>query len=971
MKFRNFAALAAALALSFAVVQPAFAQAPEYADQSWLDPAIPADVAAAFPATAESDLPFDTDYRVGRLANGMRYIIRHNATPPEQGMVQLWVDMGSTAENADEQGYAHFIEHMAFNGSTHIPEGEMVRLLEREGLAFGADTNASTGFDTTLYRLDLPRNDPALLGTALMLMREVASEVSFNDEAVQREKGIILSERRVRDTFQLRSTIENLGFLYPGSRISERLPIGTVETIEAADGAALRALYQRYYRPENMAIVVVGDYDADAVLAAIQERFGDWQGQPRQAPPAMGPVAFDHAGATDIYLDPALAEEVTVALNGPWLGGTDTVAARRQRVLQQIGYGIVNRRLQRLARLEDPPFRGAGLGTSEFFQEGRTTNLIALSADGDWQRALAAAQTEYRRALEFGFTQAEVAEQVANLRQAIESNAAGAATRDNADFVTGAITLLRDGQVPTTPASALERWREHEPLITPDAVLAALRADAIPLDGSPLGPLIRFEGRTAPEGGEAALRAAWDQGMQVALEAGDTSASAEFAYTDFGTPGAVVSDTVEPQLGIREVRFANGVMLNLKRTDLEADRVLVQLNIDGGDLLDTAENPLATAMTSSLPTGGLGAHTLDELQTVLAGRQVALNVSSTDETFRLSAVTTPRDLELQLQLMTAAIADPAFRSTGEAQYRRSVENWFAQRYATPAAALGSEVGAIMSDNDPRFSLQPREAYLGLTFAGLRDAILDRWQGGALELAVVGDIDEDATVALVAQTLGTLPQREADFGTYALARQRGFTANRGVHVIHHDGQPNQAMVVMAWPTRDDADPVADLQLELLERVMQVQLTDTLREELGQTYSPSADADQSRTYPGYGTFDISAQVDTSQVDATREAMLATIAAMRSEPVSEDLVLRARAPLLEAYANALDSNGGWMGLVDRAQTEADRIDRFQAGAERLQAITPADLQALAQRYLDPAERLELDVLPRAAEDAAQQGG
>ena len=196
----------------------------------------------------ESDLPPDPGYRFGRLDNGMRYVIRPNGTPAGQGMVYFWVDAGSVAESEEERGYAHFIEHMAFNGSTKVPEGEMIKLLEREGLAFGPDTNASTNFDVTLYMLNLPRNDPALLDTALMLMRETASELSFDPEAVEREKGILLSELRVRDTYQLRNTIDNIAFLYPGARFGERMPIGTPASLQAADADKLRALYSRLYR---------------------------------------------------------------------------------------------------------------------------------------------------------------------------------------------------------------------------------------------------------------------------------------------------------------------------------------------------------------------------------------------------------------------------------------------------------------------------------------------------------------------------------------------------------------------------------------------------------------------------------------------------------------------------------------------------------------------------------------------------
>src|SRR5690606_17311418 len=209
----------------------------------------------------------------GRLDNGMRYIVRPNATPAGQGMVYFWVDGGSVDEREDELGYAHFVEHMAFNGSTRVPEGEMIRLLEREGLAFGPDTNASTSFDVTMYTLNLPRTDPGLLDTALMLMRETASELTFAPEAVEREKGVILSERRVRDTFQLRTFVDNVTFAYPGARFTERLPIGTAETIAAATPDKLRGLYQRLYRPENTALIVVGDFDADAVEAKIREHF--------------------------------------------------------------------------------------------------------------------------------------------------------------------------------------------------------------------------------------------------------------------------------------------------------------------------------------------------------------------------------------------------------------------------------------------------------------------------------------------------------------------------------------------------------------------------------------------------------------------------------------------------------------------------------------------------------------------------
>lgn len=908
----------------------------------------------------ESDLPPDPAYRFGRLDNGMRYIIRPNSTPAGQGMVQFWVDSGSIAETEEERGYAHFIEHMAFNGSTRVPEGEMVKLLEREGLAFGADTNASTNFDVTLYKLDLPRNDAALLDTALMLMRETASELTISPEAVEREKGILLSERRVRDTFQLRNLVDGLAFLYPGARFADRLPIGTAESLQAATADKLRALYERLYRPENTAVIVVGDFDPELVEATIRKHFESWQPAPIVPAVDPGPIAFGHQGETDIYIDPALAEQITVSRTGPALDRTDTKAFREKNVRRQLGYNIVNRRLQRLTRIDDPPFRGAGLGTAEVFDSGRTTNLVINAGDSEWRRALAAAQAEYRRALEFGFTEAEVAEQVANLRASLENNVAGAATRSNSSFVTGAITLLQDGQVPTTPESGLARFLEHLPGITPESVLEALKEELVPLDN----PLIRFEGRTPPEGGAEALREAWNEGAASEIAAGEAGELAEWGYTDFGPAGEVVSDTVEPLLGIRTIRFANGLRLNLKKTDVQRDRISIQLNVDGGHLVNTLEDPLATQMASALEVGGLGKHTRDEIQSILAGRTVGFNFAAGGETFVAVANTTSRDLELQLQMIAAGISDPGFRPQGEAQYRRSIENLFAQLTATPQNALGNALGGIISDNDPRYTLQPKDAYLALSFAELRNDIGNRLDNGALELALVGDFDEQQAIDFVARTLGALPPREAEFRPYHENRNRTFTADRAPRTVFHDGAPDQAIVRMDWPTTDDRDFTEVLKLEVLERVMRLQLLDKVREELGQTYTPSSNASQSAVYPGFGYFTIAAPIDAAQVEAAREAMLETVQGLIAAPVDEDTLLRARRPMVESYENALKTNAGWMNLVDRAQSEPHRLERFTSAIRILGEISPEDVRATAEKYLNPEERLEIVVLPRPAD-------
>ncbi|MBC2668908.1 M16 family metallopeptidase [Novosphingobium piscinae] len=906
-------------------------------------------------AMTESDIAIDPAFRTGTLPSGLRFIVRKGSNPAGTALVRMEIAAGSLDEQDDERGYAHFVEHMAFNGSTRVPEGEMVRLLERAGLAFGADTNAQTSFTYTLYTLDLPRTDPALLDTALMLMRETASELTLSPEAVARERGVILAEMRDRNSWGYRAAVDEMGFAHPAARYPARVPIGTTATLEAATSARLRAFWQRHYVPAKTTVIVIGDLDPAAAEAAIRAHFGDWAAAPAPPQPDAGPVNAADRGRTAVYLDPALSERVTASRHGPWFDERDSTAQRRETLLRQIGYDIINRRLQRLARQADAPFRSAGLGTSDVFRAGRTTSLVVDTVDGGWQRGLRAAVAEYRRALTRGFTAAEVAEQVANVHTAHRNAAAAASTRSNGALVGAALALIRDDVVPATPESSLERLEAFLPAITPDAVLAALTRELVPLDD----PLLRFAGRRAPQGGAAALRETWREAMAGGLAEADPVALQPFAYTDFGPPGTVVSDTREPALGIRSVRFANGVRLNLKPTTLERGRIWVSLQLDGGDMLATRANPLATDMTLAFAAGGLGRHSQDDLQTVLAGRTVGFDLSSAPETFAAAAQTTPADLALQLQLMTAYLTDPGYRPEGETLYRQTINAFFARKDATPGSALGAALGGILSDDDPRFTLQPVAAYRVLGFAGLKAALADRLAHGAIELAIVGDVAEDEAIGLVARTFGALPAREAEFRPYPEQRERPFTRNLTQRVIRHTGPADQALLRLTWPTRDGDDPVELLQLELLEKVMRIALTDSLREQLGKAYSPAADSDMPRIWRGYGTFAIAASVSLADLPATRTAIRATVEELRRQPVSDDLLLRARQPLLEAFDNALKSNRGWLALVERAQSRPDRIERQLRAAERLKALTAADVMAAARRYLDPAAAIDVAVI------------
>ncbi|RVU06437.1 insulinase family protein [Novosphingobium umbonatum] len=913
----------------------------------------------------KTDVAPDPGFRTGQLANGMRYILRHNETPKGEVLVRLAIAAGSLDEGENERGYAHFVEHMVFQGSTHVPQGEMIKLLERQGLAFGAHTNAFTGAETTTYHLDLPRNTPTLIDTALMLMRETVSELTIDPATVKRESGVILAEKRDRDSWQYREIVDRAAFADPQARYTNRMPIGTEESLKGATADGLRAFWRRNYVPSKAVLIVVGDVDVAQIEASIRARFADWPAAPAAPQPDAGPIDLANKGRSSIYLDPALSEHLAITRRSAWSKIPDSWANRREALLRAIGYGIINRRLQSIARSSNPPFRAAQFGTGNLYRAARETALHIDSIDGQWRRAMLAAVTAWRGAMEQGVTPAEVEEQLANLRAGAEAMTARAATQSNGALVDQALALVRFDAIPGVPADYLAFLRRTEPEITPDAVMAAVKRYAASLDD----PLIRFTGRRAPDSGEAALRSAWNEAMAAPLTAAATKQAASFAYTDFGPAGSVISDRREPAFGIRQIRFANGVMLNLKHTDLAKDSILFSLKLDGGHLLATKDNPLAVEMTSMLASSGLGKHTTDELQTLNAGKAVSYGLGAGADAFGSVTTTRPADLLRQLQLQAALLTDPGYRPEAEAIFRQNVNTLFLRLRATPSSALQAEIGGILSDNDPRYSLQPVTAYRALTFAKLKRDIGDRLAHGALELALVGDVDEETAIRSVAQTFGALPLRETEFQPYPDAHQRSFTANRAPRQITHKGPADQALVEVVWPTRDDSDPQEKQVLNLLQRIIRLQLTENLRQKLGRAYSPSASSEPSRIWKDYGTFSIAASVDTGSVEIARQTIAQTVAELAQAVPSQDLMLRARQPLLETIDNALKTNGGWLSLTARAQSEPDQIERHLHARERLLALTADQVRDAATRYLVKGG-IEFIVTPEiAAKTAAQQ--
>jgi zinc protease len=925
-----------AIAVSLAAGAPALAATPTTANQvnGW-----------GVPLT---DVTPDPAVRYGVLPNGMKYAVMRNTTPKGTASVRLQLAFGSIAEAENERGLAHFIEHMAFNGTTHVPEGEMVKILERQGLAFGPDTNAVTGFDTTTYILDLPKSDDEHIDTAMFLFREVASEMKIEPAAVDRERGVILGEERARDNFQLHQMIDALGFQLPQTPYPNRLPIGVDAVLKTASADTIRNLYHRYYRPENATLIFVGDADPAAVEAKILKSFADWKGAAQAgAPLPRGKVDLARPASFDTFVDPAVATTISYTVARPWRDPADTLAERRHDIIEGLANNIFNRRLQRLVNQPGSSLLGGAMAIQDQKDAARLTTVGFAAKDGAWKDALVSAEQEIRRAVEHGFTAIELKTQVADVAAALHAAAEQAGTRTDRALAGAILATVDTHDFVTTPAFQATDFDSVAKTVTLADVNTAFREL---WTGS--APLIHLSAKEDVP--TAQLAAALTASRAVAVAAPKDNAAQAFAYNSFGKTGTVADDKRIADLGVRTVRFANNVRLNIKKTDFEAGKVRFLVRLGDGALDLPMDKPgLASMLGVTSATAGLKKHSLEDLKELMAGKVVTLGAGVDDDAFVASGATTPQDLSLQMKVSAAFLLDPGFRPEAASQWANAVPVIEKQLDAQPQSVASLRLPPLLANGDMRFGIPGAAVLSKRNFDEARAALAPVIASAPIEVTIVGDVDEAAAIAAVASSFGALPARKLSSSPItADVRNVSFRSDRSPIVLRHDGAADQTMVEAVWPTTDDNNYREVIGVELLTDVLDLMLTDSVREKLGDSYGVALQSVMSDTFHGFGYLSAAAVVAPDKTDEVEQAMAEAAAALRDKPVSADILARARNPELEKTDRLLRDNGYWLGSLAKAQSEPDRLDRIRQRKALLQSVTAADLQKLAQKYLQPAQ-------------------
>ena len=913
-----------------------------------------------------ADLAPDPALVVGELPNGVRYALRHNVEPRGRASLRLVVAAGSLHETDEQQGLAHFLEHMAFNGSEHYAPGTLIEYFQRLGMNFGGDTNAYTSFDRTVYMLELPDTKPETLAEGFRVLSDYAGRLLLKPEEIDRERGVVLSEKLSRDSADYRASVAGYKFFLGGTLLPERLPIGTESVLKAADRARFADFYDTWYRPERLAVIVVGDLDPQAVKQPLADAFGPLvaRAPARPTPAYVFPEAAAVAAETRFgyhHEQEASATTVTFQVVRPPDLVPDDPFKRVREVPFEVACSILNRRLSELAKSEDAPFVRAAVGRDKFPAVYDGVSLDLVARPGKWAETLRVGENELRRALVHGFTDAEVAESVADYRNALEQAVKTDPTRRSDERTDALVDAFIEGVVPTTPAAELA-------LIGPalGELTSMLCDDVFKIRwGEPGAWKIGVFGNTdlgAPEAARAAIAQAYAAARAVEVAPPAEHASTPWAYEHFGPAGEVASRKEIADLGITEITFSNGARLNLKRTDFEAGVIALQARVGVGQLTEPRDQPgLGFFAQAAFTAGGLDKHSEDDLRRILAGRNVGVGLQVDDDALVFQGQTTPADLALQLQLLAASISAPGYRPEAQIGVRRRMEPFYTRLATDPSGPLNLQVPKILSSGDPRFGLPAREDAMARTLEELRAWITPQLATGAIELSLVGDLDLEKTIAAAAATIGALPPRETKPALEELRRVK--TAPPGDHAFSVQSSVSKTVLAFYWPTTDARDYRRARRLAMLASIFSDRLRKTVREELGGSYSPSAGSLPSDTYPGYGYLVARVMLDPVDADRVRAAVLSDAEDLARHGVTEDELKRARQPVLTSLRETERTNAYWLNTVlAMAQEQPWRLDAARSRYADHEAITKPELDALAATYLPPerAVRFTINAAP-----------
>jgi zinc protease len=926
---------------------PTAQQTPPTSEACWLDGRWPHE---------KSALARHDQAVYGRLPNGFRYIIQPNRKPEGRVTVQLDVQAGSLMERDDELGIAHFLEHLAFNGSRHFAAGELIPFFQANGMAFGRDLNAHTSYQETVYKLNLSNTEEQNIDTALTFMRDVADGIRITRKEVDKERGVILSEKAARDSIDHRAGTRLRAKMYQGTRFTKE-PIGEEAIIRTVSPATIENFYRAWYRPELMILVVAGEVDPAAMEKRIAKAFGDFKARaPRRRLASWGDIALQEP---TFFHDRYATETTTVRISAlhPRAWENDSLDVQRDMLRRAMASGILARRLEKRKATGDAPFIKAASTQYLAFNLLPAAHIVGICQKDKWRETFAILQDEIRRTLRYGFLPEEVKQVKAEMLRGFEKRAKNAVNLPNDEVAETIVECLNGNRVYQSWEQTLELYRPPLEETTAQDLHASFAA------------MWQTENRLVAVTGNADMGADAEESLAALYREGQKrpaqplSAVASIDYPYLAVPpqaGRIVSRRQTPvpgtDLTLHEATLANGLLMRMLPTPFLKGETSMTLHLGGGlDAVDDEHYIAAKLAFMADAQSGFGRLTAEEAgrlrRTTGYGAKSRLKRHST----AINGEGETDDMEGIVEAMWTQHRAPAINAEDRRNMLRAL--------AIADAGRGKDVPSVIKEISPRYfygdDLRTRPVSSrqgqGIALQTLQSQLRQLHRGSTPIINIVGDFIPAEAEKIVARYFGA---DEASFaGGLAVSHAhvpRFPEADDREKTVAVDANLNQAELQMSFLRR--LEDVTDRETLMVRRLLAAIAGDRLRvrvrEELGATYSPSMRY-RSNDENGHGYYFIRIATQPDQLPRLKAAVLEVLETIRAEGVTREEIDRQRRPMIAQWERARKLNKVYMQLLDACARQNHPYLKWAAKrADMLNAATVEDINREARTAFDMAD-------------------
>lgn len=919
------------------------------------------------PAVAQQ-LPMDANVRYGKLPNGLTYYVRHNALPKERVNFYIAQKVGAVQEEEDQRGLAHFLEHMCFNGTDHFPGNGLVKYCERIGVKFGVNLNAYTSTDETVYNIDdVPVSDTNI-DSCLLILRDWSDGLTLDAKEIDKERGVIHEEWRMRSSATMRIYERNLPALYPGSRYGHRFPIGLMSVIDNFKPEALRAYYEKWYRPDLQGIIVVGDIDVDAVEAKIKSLFADIK-MPEN------PAAYEHypvpANAEPIYIvdkDKEQKQPVIMIMfkNEPLPAEyKNTPVYLAQTLITSVMTSVVNARLNELSQQPDCPFVGAGIYYDDYLisKTMEAVGIQIVPKQGQDAAAVQAVMQEVERAARYGLTATEVIRAREEFMSQLESIYDNRDKQKHNFYIPQYVRHFLEGDPIPDLETEFNIYKALAPQLPAEAYSQTFSQSVASVDTNfvLLAMYPEKEGFSVPTAAE--LKAAVSAAKAAELTPYVDNVKNEPLVPELPKAGKIKKEKAA-SFGYTEWTLSNGARVYFQKTDHNESQVLFSGRSFGGtSLLPASDLTNATLLGIVMNSTGWGNFNSVELEKKLAGKQASLRVSLGQVTDNLSGSSTPKDLRTLFELIYLHFQKPADDQAAYDNIINLLKTQLANAEKDPSTAFSDSVRTTVYGNHPRVKGLKLEDLAGADYAAIKRIYSERFaSAGDFDFYFTGNFDVDSLRAFTETYIASLPaqKKREKFVDHKIYVRTGTVENR----FKREMEVPQGNIIQVWSGELKYNMKNAVVLNTLGQILTQRYLKSIREEGGLAYSVQAVGEADSGTRDEYVIQIVCPVKPAQADSALLLMQQGIDDIAKNGVTAEELDQVKKYELKEYLNQQIQNGYWQSLIVAKNSWG--YDARTGYEDVVNSITSADIQAFVRNVLlKQHNRVTVTMLPVSLEE------